>query len=267
MGDFDGKVVYITGIARGQGRSHAIRFAEEGASVIGLDVCGEVTKIGYPAATAEDMEETVRQVKAAGGNILARQLDTRDLAGQQQLVADGVAQFGRLDYVIVNAGVLTWGSVHEMTESQFMDVIDVNVNGSWKTLKATIPAMLEAGNGGSIVIISSVAGIKSMPMQASYSASKHALVGLAHTTAKELGRSKIRVNTVHPYGVETPMCIEDADAFKVFEMPEYKAHFEPILPGMAKSGDITDAVMYLCSARAKFITASSIEVDMGATKV
>lgn len=267
MGDFDGKVVYITGIARGQGRSHAIKFAEEGASVIGLDVCREVTAIGYPAATPEDLEETVRLVKEAGGNILAIAADTRDLAAQQQLVADGVAQFGRLDYVIANAGVLTWGAVHELTESQFMDVIDVNVNGTWKTLKATIPAMIEADNGGSIVIISSVAGIKSMPMQAAYSASKHALVGLSHTTAKELGKHRIRVNTVHPYGVDTPMCIEDTDAFAVFEMPEYQPHFLPILPGMAKSADISDAVMYLCSKKARFITASSIEVDMGATKI
>ncbi|PXW35074.1 UNVERIFIED_CONTAM: SDR family mycofactocin-dependent oxidoreductase [Williamsia faeni] len=267
MGDFDGKVVYITGIARGQGRSHAIRFAEEGAAVIGLDVCRSVTATGYPAATAEDLEETVRLVKAAGGSILARQADTRDLVAQQQLVADGVAQFGRLDHVIANAGVLTWGGVADLSESQFTDVIDINVNGSWKTLKATIPAMIEAGNGGSIVIISSVAGIKAMPMQASYSASKHALVGLAHTTAKELGQHRIRVNTVHPYGVDTPMCIEDTDALAVFEMPQYRAHFEPILSGMAKSGDITDAVMYLCSKKARFITASSIEVDMGATKV
>lgn len=267
MGDFDGKVVYITGIARGQGRSHAIRFAEEGAAVIGLDVCQAVTATGYPPATAEDLEETVRLVKAAGGNILARQADTRDLVAQQQLVADGVAQFGRLDYVIANAGVLTWGGVTELRESQFTDVIDINVNGTWKTLKATIPAMIEAGNGGSIVIISSVAGIKSMPMQASYSASKHALVGLAHTTAKELGEHRIRVNTVHPYGVDTPMCLEDTDALAVFEMPQYKAHFEPILTGMAKPVDITDSVMFLCSPKAKFITASSIEVDMGATKV
>lgn len=267
MGDFDGKVVYITGIARGQGRSHAIRFAEEGAAVIGLDVCQAVTATGYPPATAEDLEETVRLVKAAGGNILARQADTRDLVAQQQLVADGVAQFGRLDHVIANAGVLTWGGVTELRESQFTDVIDINVNGTWKTLKATIPAMIEAGNGGSIVIISSVAGIKSMPMQASYSASKHALVGLAHTTAKELGEHRIRVNTVHPYGVDTPMCLEDTDALAVFEMPQYKAHFEPILTGMAKPVDITDSVMFLCSPKAKFITASSIEVDMGATKV
>ena len=269
MGDFDGKVVYITGIARGQGRSHAVRFAQEGAAVIGLDVCQAVTATGYPPATAEDLEETVRLVKAAGGSILARQADTRDLVAQQQLVADGVAQFGRLDHVIANAGVLTWGGVAELAESQFTDVIDINVNGTWKTLKATIPAMIEAGNGGSIIVVSSVAGLKALPGQAHYAASKFGLVGLTQAAAKELGEYKIRVNSIHPYGVNTHMGTDAGSLVILQQYPHYGPSFAPILTEkpIADPDDISDAVLWLAGDGAKTVTASQVALDQGNTKV
>ncbi|MBB1038766.1 mycofactocin-coupled SDR family oxidoreductase, partial [Dietzia natronolimnaea] len=195
MGDFDGKVVYITGIARGQGRKHAIRFAREGASVIGLDLCASPSEhVGYKSATEDDLAQTVEKVRAEGGEILAEIGDVRDLAFQQDLVARGVEQFGgRLDVVIANAGICNWGKVWEIDEQQWQDTIDINLTGYWKTLKATIPHMLAADNGGSIVLVSSVAGLKAMPVQSPYSASKYGVVGLAQTAAKELGEHRIRV--------------------------------------------------------------------------
>ncbi|MGB3303065.1 MAG: mycofactocin-coupled SDR family oxidoreductase [Gordonia sp. (in: high G+C Gram-positive bacteria)] len=266
MGQFDGQVVYITGIARGQGRNHAIRFAREGASIIGMDIAGPVADhMTYPSSTTDDLAETVRLVEAEGGKILARQGDTRDLAFQQQLVADGVKEFGRLDHIVANAGILTWGLTWELTEEQFTDVIDTNLVGTWKTLKAGIPAMLEAGNGGSITIISSVAGLKAMPVQASYSASKFGLRGLAQTAAKELGPKHIRVNTVHPYAVFTPMGLEDTSAMKAFE--EYGMHFPSMLNHypVASVDDLSDAVLYLSTA--KSVTGAEFQIDMGHSKV
>ncbi|MFT4085955.1 MAG: mycofactocin-coupled SDR family oxidoreductase [Gordonia sp. (in: high G+C Gram-positive bacteria)] len=266
MGRFDGQVVYISGIARGQGRNHAVRFAREGAAVIGLDVAGPVADhTTYPPATPDDLEETVRLVEAEGGAILARRGDTRDLEFQQQLAADGVARFGRLDHVVANAGILTWGLTWELTEDQFTDVVDVNLVGTWKTLKATVPQMLEARNGGSITITSSVAGLKAMPAQASYSASKFGLRGLAQTAAKELGPERIRVNTVHPYAVDTPMGLRDSSAMKAFK--EWGMHFPALLGHypVASLDDLTDAVFYLATAKA--VTGAEFQIDMGHSKV
>lgn len=270
MGRFDGKVVYITGIARGQGRNHAIRFAEQGAAVIGLDIAGPVADhTTYPHATAADLAETVAAVEGVGGKILARQGDTRDLAFQEQLVADGVEQFGSIDLVIANAGILTWGQSWELTEAQFADVMDVNVGGTWKTLRATLPTMIAAGNGGSIVVVSSSAGLKAMPLQASYTASKFALTGMAQTVAKEVGEYKIRVNTIHPYAVDTPMAFEDTSAQHAFTIEKYQPHFAPILnePFFSTRDEVTSLVMYLCSDDARTITASTFSMDQGSVKV
>ncbi|MGV9712942.1 mycofactocin-coupled SDR family oxidoreductase [Gordonia sp. NPDC003424] len=270
MGTFDGSVVYITGLARGQGRNHALRFAGEGASIIGLDIAGPVAEhTTYPAATADDLAETVRLVEEAGGKILARQGDTRDLAFQEQLVADGVEQFGGLDHVVANAGILTWGTTWELTEEQFTDVIDTNLVGTWKTLRATIPTMIEAGNGGSITVISSVAGLKAMPLQASYSASKFGLRGLTQTAAKELGHYRIRVNSVHPYAVDTPMGVADTEAHRIFDMPWVRPHLTSILNYHPVAGldEISDVVLYLASDGAKAVTAAEFPIDMGNSKV
>lgn len=271
MGQFDGKVVYITGIARGQGRKYATRFAAEGARIIGCDLAAAASEYTrYPSSTPEDMAETERLVAEAGGELFARVGDVRDLAFQQQLVADGVEHFGgRLDIVVANAGICNWGRLWEIDEQQWNDTIEVNLTGYWKTLKAAIPHMLAAGNGGSITLLSSVAGLKAMPVQAPYSASKHGVVGLAQTAAKELGQHGIRVNTVHPYGVLTPMGGKDEGAHEVFNtMPEFLPHFEPILGlGMAKTDDIADSVLFLSSEQARTITGTTFTVDMGATKV
>lgn len=270
MGQFDGKVVFITGIARGQGRKHAIRFAREGAKVFGFDLCARASEYTrYPASTEDDLTETVRLVEAEGGEIFTRIGDVRDLAFQQQIVAEAVEKWGRLDIVIANAGICNWGKVWEIDEQQWNDTMEINLTGYWKTLKASIPAMLEAGNGGSILLVSSVAGLKAMPVQSPYSASKHGVVGLAQTAAKELGEHNIRVNTIHPYGVLTPMGGKDEGAHEVFnDMPQFLPHFTPILDfGMARTDDISDTVLFLSSESARTITASEFTVDMGAIKV
>lgn len=273
MGQYDGKVVYITGIARGQGRAHAIAFASEGAKIIGCDINSAASEyVTYENATEDDFAETVRLVEQAGGEILARKVDVRDLAGQEALVAEGVKKFGdRLDVVIANAGICNWGKFWEIDEQQWQDTLDVNLTGVWKTLKACAPHMIKAGNGGSITVISSVAGLKAMPVQAPYSASKYGATGLTQTAAKELGEFRIRVNSVHPYGVNTPMAMGDPKALEVFEqMPQFVPHFTPILQGagpVVECEDVSKFLLYLASDDAWFYTGAQIPLDMGNTKV
>jgi NAD(P)-dependent dehydrogenase (short-subunit alcohol dehydrogenase family) len=198
-GSLDGRVAFITGAARGQGRAHAVRLATEGADIIAIDVCGPISEtITYPLGTSEELAETVAAVEATGRKVLARQVDIRDLAALQQVVADGVEQFGRLDVVVANAGVLSWGRMFEMSEEQWDTVIDVNLNGTWRTIRAAVPAMIEAGNGGSIIVVSSSAGLKATPGNGHYSASKHGVVALTNALAIEVGEFGNRVNSNHP---------------------------------------------------------------------
>jgi NAD(P)-dependent dehydrogenase (short-subunit alcohol dehydrogenase family) len=197
-GSLDGQVAFVTGAARGQGRAHAIRLASEGADIIAIDLCGPVSEtITYPPASPDELEETVRAVKATGRDILAREVDIRDLAALQHVVADGVAQFGRLDILVANAGVLSWSRLWEISEEQWNTVIDVNLSGTWRTIRAAVPAMIDAGNGGSIIIVSSSTGIKATPGNGHYSASKQGLIGLANALALEVGEYGIRVNSIH----------------------------------------------------------------------
>ena len=172
-GSLLGRVAFVTGAARGQGRAHAVRLAREGADIIALDICAAASDcVTYPPASPEQLNETVRAVEAEGRKVLAREVDIRDGAALQQLVADGVEQLGRLDIVVANAGVLGWGRLWELTDEQWDTVIGVNLTGTWRTLRATVPAMIEAGNGGSIVVVSSSAGVKATPGNGHYAASK-----------------------------------------------------------------------------------------------
>jgi NAD(P)-dependent dehydrogenase (short-subunit alcohol dehydrogenase family) len=183
-GSLEGRVAFVTGAARGQGRAHAIRLANDGADIIAIDICGPVSpSITYPLPTTEDLRETVRGVEAAGRKILARQVDIRDSAALRQVVADGVEQFARLDILVANAGVLSWGRLWELSDEQWDAVIDVNLSGTWRTIRATVPAMIEADNGGSIIIVSSSAGLKATPGNGHYAASKHGLVALTNSLA------------------------------------------------------------------------------------
>lgn len=271
MGLLEGKVAFVTGAARGQGRSHAVRLAREGASIIAIDIDGEVSPdIGYPPATAADLADTVGLVEAEGQPILARRADVRDAEALARVVGDGVAQFGgRLDVVVANAGICNWGRFWEITEEQWLTLVDINLNGVWRTMKAAVPHMLSAGNGGSIITISSVAGIKSLPAQAHYSAAKHGVVGLTKSAAIELGEYGIRVNSVHPWGVATAMAEDPTTEKMLTEHPSYLASFASALPQipLAEPGDISDAVVWLASDLSRAVTGIQLPVDMGATKL
>jgi SDR family mycofactocin-dependent oxidoreductase len=269
-GALQGRVAFITGAARGQGRAHAIRLAREGADIIALDICAPVSdSITYAAATPEELAETVRAVEAEGRKILAREVDIRDDAALRQLVSDGVEQFGRLDIVVANAGVLGWGRVWELTDEQWDAVIGVNLSGTWRTLRAVIPAMIEAGNGGSIVVVSSSAGLKATPGNGHYAAAKHGLVGLTNSLAIELGEFAIRVNSIHPYSVDTPM-IEPELMMQVFaEHPRYVHSFGPMLlqpNGFMAADEVSDVVVWLAGAGAGTLTGAQIPVDKGVLK-
>jgi SDR family mycofactocin-dependent oxidoreductase len=269
-GALQGRVAFITGAARGQGRAHAIRLAREGADIIALDICAPVSEsITYPAATPEELAETVRAVEAEGRKVLAREVDIRDDAALRQLVSDGVEQFGRLDILVANAGVLSWGRVWELTDEQWDAVIGVNLSGTWRSLRAVIPAMIEAGNGGSIVVVSSSAGLKATPGNGHYSAAKHGLVGLTNALAIELGEFAIRVNSIHPYSVDTPM-IEPELMMQVFaEHPRYVHSFGPMLlqpKGFMAADEVSDVVVWLAGAGSGTLTGAQIPVDKGVLK-
>jgi SDR family mycofactocin-dependent oxidoreductase len=272
-------VAFITGAARGQGRAHAIRLANDGADIIAIDVCRPISDtITYPMGTSEELAETVQAVEATGRKVLAREVDIRDLAALQKVVADGVEQFGRLDIIIANAGVLSWGRMHEMSEEQWDTVIDINLNGTWRTIRAAVPAMIEAGNGGSIIIVSSSAGLKATPGNGHYSASKHGLVALTNALAIELGEFGIRVNSIHPYSIETPMVEKKAMMDLFTKYPQYVHSFSPMpyqpVNHQSKKGlmefmmpeEVSDVVAWLASDRSATISGSQIAVDRGTAK-
>lgn len=272
MGDLSGKTALITGAARGQGRSHAVRLAELGANVIAIDVCAPLGSVPYPLATAEDLQMTERMVQEFTRGVLAKQVDVRDFDAVDAAVQEGLALFGHIDVVVANAGVLSFAPAEDITESMWDDVIDVNLKGVWHTCKACIPAMKTRGAGGSIIIISSVAGFKAWENQAHYVASKHGVIGLMRTLARELAPHRIRVNTVHPTSVLTDM-IDNEALFRLF-LPDHesptRADVEPLfwqqnslpLPWV-EPRDISNAVAFLASDAASTITGITLPVDAG----
>ncbi|MGB3286358.1 mycofactocin-coupled SDR family oxidoreductase [Mycolicibacter algericus] len=266
-----GKVAYVTGAARGQGRSHCLRLARAGADIVAVDACAPVTEHnGYPSATPDDLAETFRLVEGEGRKILADEIDVRDLAGQQRIVASAVEQFGRLDIVVANAGVLNWGRLWEISAQQWQDTLDINLTGLWNTVKAVVPAMITAGNGGSIIAISSAAGIKAVPGCGHYCASKFGVVGLVNSLAVELGGYGIRVNSVHPYGTDTPMG-NDVSMYEIFrDHPTYIHSFSPgALPteSLADPDLVSDIVVWLAGDASSLITAAQIPADKGYLKI
>jgi SDR family mycofactocin-dependent oxidoreductase len=263
-------VAFVTGAARAQGRSHAVRLAREGADVIALDICAPASAtLTYPPATPEDLAETVRLVEAEGRKVLAREADVRDDAALRQLVADGVEQFGRLDILVANAGVLGWGRVWELTDEQWDTVIGINLTGTWRTLRAAIPAMIEAGNGGSIVVVSSAAGLKATPGNGHYAASKYGLTALTNTLAIELGEYGIRVNSIHPYSVDTPMIEPEAMMQTFAKHPRFVHSFPPMpmqYKGFMTADEVSDVVVWLAGDGSGTLTGTQIPVDKGALK-
>jgi SDR family mycofactocin-dependent oxidoreductase len=267
----ENKVAFVTGAARGQGRAFMVRLAREGASVIGIDVAGPVSsENGYRPATPADLEETAKLVEAEGRRVLTRQVDVRDQAAIEAVLAEGVAEFGgRLDVVVACAGIANWNRFWEITDDQWQTMIDVNLTGAWRTMRAAVPHMIKAGNGGSILTISSVAGIKALPGQAHYSAAKHGLVGLTKSAAAELAEFGIRVNSVHPWGVDTVMGQDPTVASTLARNPRYAASYTALLtePRLATPDDIADAVVWLASDLSRTVTGTQLTVDMGATKI
>ncbi|MDA4109654.1 mycofactocin-coupled SDR family oxidoreductase [Mycolicibacterium holsaticum] len=266
-----GKVAYVTGAARGQGRAHCVRLARAGADIVAIDACGPVAEHnGYPPALPEDLAETVSLVEGEGRKIVADRVDVRDAAGQQRVVSDAVEQFGRLDIVVANAGVMNWGRLWEISAQQWQDVLDVNLTGVWNTIKAVVPPMIAAGNGGSIITISSAAGIKAVPGCGHYCASKFGLVGLTNSLAVELGEYGIRVNSVHPYGTDTPMG-NDTSMWQIFA--DHQTYIHSFSPGalptdsLADPDLISDIVLWLASDASALVTAAQIPADKGYLKI
>jgi SDR family mycofactocin-dependent oxidoreductase len=274
----EGKTALVTGAARGQGRAHAKRLAEEGADIVALDICGDLAGVGYPMATEDDLAETVALVEATGQRILARQADVRDQAALDGVVAEAVGELGHIDIVVANAGVVATGMLADQTESEWDVVVDVMLKGTWQTIKAAVPSMIDAGRGGSIVLISSVAGLKGIPGCGAYPAAKFGMVGLAQSLAAEVGAHSIRVNTINPTNVDTDMLQNemvrgvfgaamgrlptDLPTDEEFATACLQQHLLPI--SWVESIDVSNAVLWLASDEARYVTGVSLPIDGGA---
>ena len=271
-GRVEGKVAFITGAARGQGRAHALRLAEEGADIIAIDIDTQVEGVPYATATAEDLAETVRQVEALDRRIVARNCDVRDLERLKEVVAEGVAELGRLDIVAGNAGIDIVGPWDDMTPEIVRTTIDINLIGVWNTVMASIPHILESGGGGSIILTSSANGLKAGPFNMAYNMSKYGVTGMAKSFAMELAKDGIRVNSVHPGGVDTPMAqgimgVPDSGFTKGQETnPSLFGMFTQWIPGMMPAREISNAVLFLASEDAAWITGHALAVDGGLTQ-
>ncbi len=274
MSRFDGKVALITGAARGQGRSHALRLAEEGADIIALDLCRQIDTVPYPMADSDDLVTTVDLIKSRGRRVFADEVDVRDLRGLEAAVTEGVSELGRLDIVVANAGTLNdTAPLWDITEQQFQDQIDVNLTGVWKTIKATVPTMLKQNDGGVIILISSISGLTVELNVGHYAASKHGVNGLMRTLSAELAPFGIRVNSLNPTNVNTAM----------INNPRYNRLFAGGMDGATQDDalgaltamhalpvpflepiDVSNAVVYLASDGGRYITGTAHVIDAGA---
>lgn len=268
MGKLDGKVAFITGAARGQGRSHAVRLAQEGADVIALDLCAQVATVPYPMSGPADLEETVRQVEALDRRIVARPADVRDEAALRTVFDAGVAELGPVDIVLANAGIAPM-ALHEEHDA-WQDVVDINLTGVFNTVETVIPSMIERGAGGAIVLTSSTAGITGIggPTRGGlgYTAAKHGVVGLMRSYANNLAPHSIRVNSVHPTGVNTPMVVNDAMQEFLAQDPSLSNAMANALPvPMVEPVDISNAIVWLVSDDARYVTGVTLPVDAGFT--
>jgi SDR family mycofactocin-dependent oxidoreductase len=274
-GRLAGKVALITGAARGIGRAQAVRFAEEGADVIALDVCGPIETVVVPAATTEELAETVRRVEQAGGRIVTEVVDVRDPDGLARAVDAGVGRLGGIDVVCATAGITSRGTATELDELTWQTMLDVNLTGVWRTCKVAVPHLIARGSGA-VVLVSSIAGLRGLVGVAHYTAAKHGVVGLMRSLAKELAPHGIRVNSVHPTNVDTPM-IQNAAVSSAFrpdlDRPPTRAEFADAARSMNMLDvpwidpvDVANASLFLASDEARYITAVALPVDAGSTQ-
>ncbi|MCW2830461.1 MAG: putative short-chain dehydrogenase [Aeromicrobium sp.] len=269
MGRMDGKVAFITGAARGQGRSHAVRLAEEGADIIAVDICGQIDTVPYAMSTPEDFEQTVKEVEALDRRIITHQADVRDSDALAAAVDSGLAEFGKIDVLCANAGIFSNSTFAEITDQDWDDQIGVNLTGVFRTVRAVLPTMI-AQRQGSIVLTSSAAGLVGFANFAHYTAAKHGVVGLMRTLVNEVSQYGVRVNTIHPNSVNTKMIMNEA-TYKLFD-PENptQERFGEIFTTMNPLGikwvepvDVSNAVLYVASDEARYITGAMIPVDGG----
>jgi SDR family mycofactocin-dependent oxidoreductase len=267
-----GQVAVVSGAARGQGRSHALALAREGASIIALDACAPIATVPYPLPTKADLQETAGQVEALGGRVIHGVVDVRDLAEMEQFIGDAVADLGRLDIVCANAGISTPSPTLEMPEETWQTTIDINLTGVWKTCKATVPHIVAGNRGGSVIITSSAATVMISGNIAHYTAAKHGLIGFMRVLAKELAPHRIRVNTLHPAGVRTPM-VYNEPMYRLFR-PDLENPGREDFEAAARSHnalgvpavepeDVSAAVVYLAAPSGRYVTGSTFMLDAG----
>jgi SDR family mycofactocin-dependent oxidoreductase len=268
-----GKVAFITGAARSQGRSHAIRLAQEGADIIAVDIAGPVKSVtGYPPATEEDLAETVKEVEALDRRVVAHKADVRNSAALKEAVDDGVAQLGKLDIVVANAGIFQFSPALELDDAGWQETIDINLTGVWNTAKVALPHLISNG-GGSIVMTSSLAGLKALGNSIHYNTAKHGVVGIMRSLANEFAQYYVRVNSVHPTTVNTIM-IQNEQVWGLFDPANphpTRESAEPIFQSLnalpvpwVEPVDISNAVLFLASDEARYITGVTLPVDAGA---
>ena len=273
-GRVEGKVAFITGAARGQGRSHAIRLASEGADIIAIDICEDVAGVPYGGATAADLADTVKAVQALDRRIVATKADVRDYAAVRAALDAGVAELGRLDIVSANAGIYSHAPIEELGEDQWAQMIDINLSGVWRTCKAAVSHLIAGGRGGSIVITSSGAGLKGFPNLAHYVSAKHGVVGLMRTLAIELAPHSIRVNSLHPGTVDTGM-VQNEAMYRLFapdaaspgrdEFAAAAVTMNALPVPWVETADVSNALLFLASDEARYITGVALPVDAGMT--
>jgi SDR family mycofactocin-dependent oxidoreductase len=261
---FEGQVVFITGAARGQGRAEAVRFAAEGADIIAVDICADLPTTTYPGPTPEDLAETARLVEEHDRRAVTAIVDVRDFEALSRALQQGVSELGRLDVVVANAGMTTIGRAWEIPLENWDVTIGVNLTGAFYTARAAIPIMIEQGTGGAIVFTSSVAGLRGLPWLADYVAAKHGVTGLAKTLANELAKYRVRVNSVHPHGVNTDL------KPGMRELIERDADLTPLFLGalpdpVSEAEDIAAAVAWLASNESRHVTGIQLPVDLGRT--
>jgi SDR family mycofactocin-dependent oxidoreductase len=271
-GRVEGKVAFITGAARGQGRSHAIRLAQEGADIIAVDICAQIDSVPYPMATPEDLAQTVKEVEALDRRIVASQADVRDYGALKAALDAGVAELGRLDIVSANAGISSVGRADELAEQTWQDMIGTNLTGVWHAAKAAIPHLKAGGRGGSIILTSSAAGLMAMENIAHYVSAKHGVVGLMRTLALELAPDNIRVNSLHPTMVNTPMIMNEP-TYRLFRPDLENPTVDDAGPAFltlnalpvkwVEPVDISNALLFLASDEARYITGVTLPIDAG----